>query len=61
MAMVRALDLEPLLVGAGWLVLLLVVDMEAKGNVGFNAEPLLQHLPDPHDRLSVRGVGQPHG
>ena len=59
--MVRALDLEPLLVGAGWLALLLVVDMEAEGIVGFNAEPLLQHLPDPHDRLSVRGVGQPHG
>ena len=57
--MVRALDLEPLLVAAGWLVLLLVVDMESEGSVGVSAEPLLQHLPDPHDGLDVGSISEP--
>ena len=54
---------EFLLVGIGrdGLVLLLVVDVEADGRVGINAEPLLDHPPNPHDGLLVGGIRQPHG
>ena len=46
-------------IGRGWLVLLLVVDIEANGGVGIDPEPLLDHLADPHDGLVVGGVREP--
>ena len=52
--------MEFLLHHCGRLVLLLVVDVEANGDVGVKPEPLLQHLPDPEDGLVVRGVREPH-
>ena len=38
-----------------------MVDVEADGGVGINAESLLDHPPNPHDGLVVSGVCQPHG
>ena len=38
-----------------------MVDVEANGGVGVDAEPLLDHPPNPHDGLVVSGVSQPHG
>ena len=52
--------MEFLLHYCGRLVLLLMVDVEANGDVGVQPEPLLQHFPDPEDRLMVGGVREPH-
>ena len=54
------LHVEFLLDDRGWLVLLLVVDVEAHGGGGVQAESLLQHLPNPHDGLEVGSISEPH-
>ena len=52
---------ELLLGGAAGPRLLLIVDVEADGLLGVDAEPLLDHLPYPKYGVWLRGVGQPHG
>ena len=50
---------EFLLDHRGGLILLLVVDIEANGDVGIQTEPLLQHLPDPQDGLVMGSIRKP--
>ena len=59
MGMGIKLDVEFLFDDSGGFVLLLVVDIEADGDVGVQAQPLLQHLTDPDDGVVVGGVSQP--